>query len=145
MGGVRDARADEWAGPHIYRRVAADRRAPPRRTQSVAASGTCFSERSRARPRTVPGVGHAPAGAERGRVIPAPCPDPSPAAGQRAPRAGHQVRAGGRRRRGQEQPHRQLHLQWVPGSLPAHGIGHLLRYVQWPRRPHGWGRSARGG
>ena len=76
---------------------------------------------------------------KRSRVVPAPIPDPSPGTGQRLPRAGHKVRAGGRRRGGQEQPYRQLHLQWVPRALPAHSAGHLLRYVQRPRRPRGWG------
>uniref|UniRef100_A0A2K5UAJ8 Ras homolog family member V n=1 Tax=Macaca fascicularis TaxID=9541 RepID=A0A2K5UAJ8_MACFA len=71
-----------WAGPYTNPLVALGRRAQPGPTQSEAASGTCFTQRSEAEsrpgPSAAPRAGHAAAGAERGRAAPLRTPTPPP-------------------------------------------------------------------
>lgn len=66
---------------------------------------------------------HAPSGAAG---LPARPAETQPASGQR-PGAGHQVRAGGRWSRGQDQLGGQLHYQRLPRRVPAHRPRYLLR------------------
>lgn len=66
---------------------------------------------------------HASPGAPGLRARPT---ETQPVPGQR-PGAGNQVRAGGRWRRGEDEPGGQLHHQRVPRRVPAHRPRHLLR------------------